>query len=82
MLGVKVRGSIGLQLHRLLPRSTTKRDDAAFPVRDEFPDEAYDVFTGKPFDEAVGLQTNNPGWPGWKSSGWLLGAGVSLKVGL
>jgi len=82
ILGVTVRGSIGIQVHRLLPRTTIKRDDAAFPVRDEFPDDAYDIFTGKPFDEATGLQTNNPGWPGWKSAGWLLGAGVSLKVGL
>ena len=82
VLGVTIRGAIGLQLHRLLPRATSKRDEAAFPVRDEFPDEAYDIFTGKSFDEAAGLQTNNPGWPGWKSSGWLLGAGVSLKVGL
>lgn len=82
VLGVDVHGSIGVQVHRLLPRTTRKSDDAAFPVRDEFPDDAYDLFTGKPFDEAAGLQTNNPGWPGWKASGWLLGAGVSLEVGL
>ncbi len=82
ILGVKVRGSVGVQVHRLLPRSTRKSNSAAFPVRDEFPDDAYDIFTGDAFPEAQGLQTNNPGWPGWKSSGWILGAGVSLKVGL
>lgn len=82
LLGVKLRGAIGLQVHRLIPRQTKKSDTAAFPVRDEFPDDAFDVFTGESFPDAVGLQTNNPGWPGWSSSGWLLGAGVSVKVGL
>ena len=82
ILGTTIRGSIGLQVHRLLPRRTSKRETAAFPVRDELPDAAYDIFTGEPFADSKGLQTNNPGWPGWASSGWLLGVGVSLKVGL
>lgn len=82
VLGITIRGAVGVQVHRLMPRDTRKSERAAFPVRDEFPDDAYDVFSGEPFAEAQGLQTNNPGWPGWSSSGWLLGAGVSLKVGL
>lgn len=82
VLGLTIRGAVGVQVHRLMPRDTRKSEQAAFPVRDEFPDDAYDVFTGEPFADAQGLQTNNPGWPGWSSSGWLLGAGVSLKVGL
>ena len=82
ILGTKMKGQIGVQVHRLMPRETKKRDDAAFPVRDEFPDDAVDILTGEGFPEAAGLQTNNPGWPGWSSAGWLLSAGVSLKIGL
>jgi hypothetical protein len=82
ILGTKLKGQIGVQVHRLMERETNKRTDAAFPVRDEFPDDAQDILTGQGFAEAAGLQTNNPGWPGWTSSGWILGAGVSLKVGL
>ena len=29
---------------------------------------------------AQGLQTNNPGWPGFGSQGWLLGGGVNLEA--
>lgn len=82
ILGTKMKGQIGVQVHRLMPRDTKKREDAAFPVRDEFPDDAVDILTGEGFPEAAGLQTNNPGWPGWSSAGWLLSAGVSLKIGL
>ncbi len=82
VLGTKLEGQIGVQVHRLLARDTTKRDNAAYPVRDEFPDDAVDILTGQGFPEAAGLQTNNPGYPGYSSSGWILGAGVSLKVGL
>lgn len=82
ILGTKLRGQIGVQVHRLIPRALTKRTDAPYPVRDEFPDDAVDIYTSERFPEAAGLQTNNPGWPGWTASGWLLGAGVSLKVGL
>ena len=28
---------------------------------------------------AGGLQTNNPGWPGFSSEGWLFGGGVRLS---
>ncbi|MFO0747759.1 MAG: hypothetical protein U1F43_19155 [Myxococcota bacterium] len=82
VLGVKLRGSIGIQVHRLVPRSVTKKDSAPFPVADEFPDNAVDVLTGDAFPDSAGLQTNNPGYPGYSSDGWLFGAGVSLKVDL
>jgi len=82
VLGVKLHGSIGVQVHRLLPRTTTKSDDSPFPVRDELPDDAVNVLTGDPIPGAAGLQTNNPGYPGYTSEGWLFGAGVSIKVDL
>jgi long-chain fatty acid transport protein len=68
-----------LQIHRLLPRSETKSWSAAHPVIDEFPD-AVDARTGQPIEASHGLQTNNPGYPGYDTQGWLLAAGVSLAV--
>lgn len=82
IFGTKLRGQIGVQVHRLLERDTSKRSDARNSVRDEFPDDAYNRITQQPIPEAEGFQTNNPGWPGWTSSGWILGAGVNLKIGL
>lgn len=82
VLGVTIHGSIGIQVHRLLPRSVTKSDSSPFPVVDEFPDAAVDVISGEAIPEAAGLQTNNPGYPGYTSEGWLFGAGLSLKVDL
>jgi len=82
LLGVKLRGGLGIQLHRLLPQSVVKRTDGPNAVVDEFPDDAFDILSGESFPEAAGLQTNNPGYPGFSSSGWLLGAGLSLKVDL
>jgi len=43
---------------------------------DEFPDDS-DTKTGDP----EGLQTNNPGWPGYSSSGFVgsVGVGVSYQ---
>ncbi len=63
------------QVQRLLPRSETKRADAAHPVPDEFP-ESVDVVSGQVLADAAGLQTNNPGYPGYDVSGWLVGVGA------
>jgi long-chain fatty acid transport protein len=82
LLGMKLRGGLGVQIHRLLPVSTVKRTDGPNAVADEFPDDAFDILSGEPFPESAGLQSNNPGFPGFSSSGWLLGAGFSLKVDL
>jgi hypothetical protein len=35
---------------------------------------------GRPIPSAAGLQTNNPGWPGFASSGMLFGGGVNLAL--
>lgn len=73
--------SLGLQasVHRLFSRSVTKSPDAAHPVFDEFPDSVY-VTTGTDIESSAGLQTNNPGYPGFSSEGWLFG--VALTLGL
>ena len=47
-------------------------------VLDEVPDDA--VVGGMPLAGGAGLQTNNPGWPGFASRGTLLGG--ALSVGL
>jgi len=76
-----VRLVVGLQvqLQALLRRHVTKSPAAADPVADALP-AALDPETGTPLAAAEGLQTNNPGWPGFASEGWLLGAGGSLRV--
>jgi hypothetical protein len=46
---------------------------------DEFPS-SIDGRTGVPIPQSAGLQTNNPGYPGFSSEGWLFGAGVSITA--
>jgi long-chain fatty acid transport protein len=82
MLGSRVSGGFFLQGHRLLERSVEKDLDAANPVFDEFPDNAVNP-TVDPrafLPEAQGLQTNNPGYPGFSSSGFVIAAGVSMRM--
>jgi hypothetical protein len=49
-------------------------------VKDELPDDAQ--ISGEPVASAAGLQTNNPGWPGFTSGGWILGGTRTLTVAL
>lgn len=72
--------AVSAQAQLLVPRSVTKSDRAAHPVLDEFPDGATDVQTDAPMPEARGLQTNNPGYPGFESGGYIVGGGLSLRV--
>ncbi len=75
--------TLGLQaqVHHLLSQSVSKTPDATNPVFDEFPD-SVDVSSGVDIPSSAGLQTNNPGYPGFSSEGWLVGAAVSLSVEL
>lgn len=77
----------GLQVHRLLPRHQMKlptptradgKNLAPERVKDELPDDAQ--LGGDPLPGAQGLQTNNPGWPGFGSGGWILGATLYASV--
>ena len=72
--GVTVFGSY------FIPREVTKDPNAANPVLDEFPDNSIDIRTGLPAAGAAGLQTNNPGYPGWKSTGYMVGAGATFRI--
>ncbi len=64
----------------LLKRSVVKSPAAAHPVIDEVPDNATDIVKNQPLPGAQGLQTNNPGYPGWSAQGWMLGGGVALRL--
>ena len=56
--------------------------DGYFPqlVIDEVPDAAVDGVLGVPVPGRDGLQTNNPGFPGFASSGWIVGTGVRVAI--
>jgi hypothetical protein len=66
-LGKELEAGITLFGSWFIPRETTKDPNAAHPVVDEDPGTA-------------GLQTNNPGYPGWKSTGYMLGAGATFRI--
>jgi hypothetical protein len=73
-----------LQLHALVTRTERKDVLDTYPacadgVRtlcDEIADDRVNPATGQPWPEAQGLQTGNPGFPGWTSGGWIGSAGV------
>jgi long-chain fatty acid transport protein len=77
--GGSLRFGLQGQVHRLLPRETTKSTDPNHPggVIDEVPDDA--VVNNRPLAGREGLQTNNPGYPGFASSGWIVGGGVNVS---
>jgi hypothetical protein len=79
--GSKVRMGVHAQFQGLIERSVTKRAAAAYPacgsddslICDESPD--VPVTPGAPPGNP-GLQTANPGFPGWSSGGWLASFGI------
>lgn len=64
----------------LFKRSVKKHPMAKNPVIDELPDYAIDFRTGDVMAEAAGLQTNNPGYPGFSSSGFAFNTGMSFAM--
>ena len=69
------------QVHAVMSRYQQKLlpGQGGDTVRDEFPDDAVDS-RSRPISTAAGLQTNNPGWPGFSSSGFLIGGAINLAV--
>ena len=80
VFGSETSVGVYLQGQLLVPRKTSKRANALHPVIDEFPDASTDFVTGDPIAGAEGLQTNNPGYPGYESSGWMMGAGLAFRL--
>jgi long-chain fatty acid transport protein len=75
-LGKDLEAGLGLFGSFFLPREVTKdlsRPYAAGGLRDEYPDSAADP-------NSAGLQTNNPGFPGWRSTGYMVGAGATFRI--
>ena len=86
---VKIGAGISGSLQWLLSRTEEKdeeRDQKDGGLVDEMPDDAeYNGPNGSgqraEFEElSKGLQTNNPGFPGWTSKGYLLNLGISAEV--
>ncbi|HNW81767.1 MAG TPA: hypothetical protein PKG52_02640 [bacterium] len=82
-----IGGGISSSAQWLLARTENKdksRSEEDGGLVDEFPDDAsyYGSADGATaFNNAkTGLQTNNPGFPGWKSKGFVMGVGISLEV--
>lgn len=67
---------------RKLPTPTSADGTNLAPelVKDEVPDGV--TLSGSPIDGAEGLQTNNPGWPGFSSGGWILAATINASIAL
>jgi len=72
--GGALRMGVQAQVHRLLPRETHK---SGAGIVDEVPDDA--VVNSQPLAGRAGLQTNNPGYPGFASSGWITGGGFNIS---
>lgn len=77
------------QFHLLTERYQEKFDPTSaefagkkYPqiVVDEWPDNTRDISTGQIISEAKGLQTNNPGWPGFSSKGMITGGGLTVSL--
>ena len=64
-----------VQVFWLLEQTTYKNPSM---IVDEFPDSARTLEGNKPMPEAQGLQTNNPGFPGYTASGTIAAGHISL----
>lgn len=74
---LEFRPGVQAFVHMLPERYHEKRDDL---IRDELPDDAVDAQTGDAIPGRDGLQTNNPGWPGFASDGWIYGGAVTMTL--
>ena len=77
------------QLHFLMQRHQSKYDPSSPSLKgktysqlvlDEWPDGTKDIATGEVIAESNGLQTNNPGWPGFASEGKILAGGLNVSL--
>jgi hypothetical protein len=76
---VQLRPGVQGFVDRLLQRHNTKNDAL---IVDELPEGAVFGSTRAPVPGTQGLQTNNPGWPGFASAGWVWGGAVTLSTPL
>lgn len=84
--GVEFEASWFLQFQVLFERETIKTSLDTYPdcadeptqLCDEVPDTFIDPETGQPARSARGLQTGNPGFPGFVAGGWLGSVGAEV----
>ncbi|MCC6646521.1 MAG: hypothetical protein IT374_13230 [Polyangiaceae bacterium] len=74
--GIKLRAGVMGQVQTLFRRDQKKVDGQ---IQDELPDDAR-TRTGQAVPGRAGLQTNNPGWPGFSSQGTILGGAITLAI--
>jgi hypothetical protein len=67
--------ALNLQVWTMFDRTTWKNPTQIY---DEFPDTARTLVANNPMSEAAGLQTNNPGFPGYEAGGMLYAFGLNL----
>ncbi len=71
-----LRIGVTAQAHALIYRYQAKQNDL---IIDEFPDGSVDKNLA-PIPGSRGLQTNNPGWPGFASEGWIFGGNLYASL--
>lgn len=76
LAGLRLRAGVMGQVQTLFKRDQKKVDSQ---IQDELPDDAR-TRTGEPVLGRAGLQTNNPGWPGFSSQGSIFGGAITLAV--
>jgi len=87
VLGNNLELALFSQLHLAVDRQTVKERLDVHPpcaagvmvVCDEVPDDLLDPYHGQPLATASGLQTGNPGFPGYSSGGWVGIAGIQAQ---
>ena len=84
---VKIGAGISGSLQWLLSRTEEKdeeRDQKDGGIIDEVPDDEAEYFGSMSAEEIKEIkektQTNNPGFPGWTSKGYLLNFGISAEI--
>ena len=68
-----------VQLYSFLKRQHYKRTTSADPIIDELPD-SVSIQDGKSIEASNGLQTNNPGFPGFSSRGFGIIYGIMIGL--
>ncbi|MEE2788536.1 MAG: hypothetical protein VX589_14430 [Myxococcota bacterium] len=77
--GQRIGFGVGFGASWIGERKHAKQPTADAPVLDEFPD-AVNIATGAAVGASNGLQTNNPGFPGFEHDGFILNGRFTLSV--
>ncbi|MCG3172308.1 MAG: hypothetical protein GMKNLPBB_00456 [Myxococcota bacterium] len=77
-------GEARIDLHvawlQLLPRTVQKDPNAINPVRDELTSTVRDFNSGEPLNDPAAFETNNPGFPGYRSGGMIISSGLGITL--